>query len=821
MSGYFESIILRDLAGNVASISIAGAVSVDGSGVTQPVSVTVLPLPTGAATEATLAALNTQAGNLATEATLANIKTAVEIIDNFISGSRGLVTEDNSLAIKTAVETIDNFISGSRGLVTEDNSAAILTALGTIITSLAGTLTISGNVTANAGTNLNTSALALEATLQSVKTAVETIDNFISGSKGLVTEDNSAAIKTAVELIDDAIYTDGSGTVVKGIAILGQDGTNPQAIKTDSNGELQIDVLSSALPSGAATAANQATIIGHVDGIEALLTTIDADTSNISTKIDTIAGAVSGAEMQVDVLTMPIVTVQATDLDIRDLVFATDKVDASGSVVIISGSVAVTGPLTDAQLRATPVPVDTELPAAAALADNTANPTAPAVGAFGMIWDGANWDRTPGNQTDGLLVNLGANNDVTVTSSALPSGAATAANQATIIGHVDGIEALLTTIDADTSNISTKIDTIAGAVSGTEMQVDVLTLPALPTGTNTIGSVKLTDGTDTAAITAAGELSVLATAQPGTDIGDVTINNASGGSAVNIQDGGNSITVDNGGTFVVQENGAALTSLQLIDDTVYTDNAGFTDNSSKILGVGYVFDETAGTALTENDIAAARIDSKRAIVNVLEDGTTRGLRQGVVDETGTNAVDAAAVGGGTPHDSVDSGNPIKIGGKAVAHGSNPSAVAAGDRSNAYTNVHGIPFAIGGHPNIQSAEYYTTAAQTDDNILPAISTGTIYVITCITVTASAANTVNTSVRIGFGTANVPTQGSSGADGVAKMILSHPGIAPGSGIVKGTGSGIVGIGGDGEELRITNSAPTTGSLIVQVDYFTISV
>ncbi len=35
--------------------------------------------------------------------------------------------------------------------------------------------------------------------------------------------------------------------------------------------------------------------------------------------------------------------------------------------------------------------------------------------------------------------------------------------------------------------------------------------------------------------------------QPGVDIGDVTVNNASGASAVNIQDGGNSITVD--GTF--------------------------------------------------------------------------------------------------------------------------------------------------------------------------------------------------------------------------------------------------------------------------------
>jgi hypothetical protein len=44
--------------------------------------------------------------------------------------------------------------------------------------------------------------------------------------------------------------------------------------------------------------------------------------------------------------------VGATNLDIRDLLFATDKVDVSGST-----GVGVTGPLTDAQLRATPVPV--------------------------------------------------------------------------------------------------------------------------------------------------------------------------------------------------------------------------------------------------------------------------------------------------------------------------------------------------------------------------------------------------------------------------------------------------------------------------------
>ena len=49
--------------------------------------------------------------------------------------------------------------------------------------------------------------------------------------------------------------------------------------------------------------------------------------------------------------------------------------------------------------------VDTELPAAALLADNTATPTAPAVGAFGMMYDGATWDFVRGTAADGLTVN--------------------------------------------------------------------------------------------------------------------------------------------------------------------------------------------------------------------------------------------------------------------------------------------------------------------------------------------------------------------------------------------------------------------------------
>jgi hypothetical protein len=222
-----------------------------------------------------------------------------------------------------------------------------------------------------------------------------------------------------------------------------------------------------------------------------------------------------------------------------------------------------------------------------------------------------------------------------------------------------------------------------------------------------------------------------------------------------------------------------------------------------ISGAGFNITQLAGTSVAVNS-----------------GNKDNGTQRMVLATDQPNLTTALNIQGDLANDAPDSGNPVKIGGKAVAHGSNPAEVAAADRVNFLANRQGLPFALGGHPNLQSAEYITTAAQTNDNILPAITAGTIYVIVGITITCSKDNTVNTSVRIGFGATTVPAQGASGADAVAKVIASHPGIAPGSGFVKGNGGGIVGIGGDGEELRITNSVPTTGSLVVQVDYFTIS-
>ena len=56
------------------------------------------------------------------------------------------------------------------------------------------------------------------------------------------------------------------------------------------------------------------------------------------------------------------------------------------------------------------------------------------------------------------------------------------------------------------------------------------------------------------------------------------------------------------------------------------DNAAFTDGTTRLSPNGYIYDEVAGTALTENDAAAARIDVKRAQIFTLEDATTRGQR---------------------------------------------------------------------------------------------------------------------------------------------------------------------------------------------------
>lgn len=71
---------------------------------------------------------------------------------------------------------------------------------------------------------------------------------------------------------------------------------------------------------------------------------------------------------------------------------------------------------------------------------------------------------------------------------------------------------------------------------------------------------------------------------------------------------------------------------------VLPDNSAFADGTTTLIGAGFIYDDVAGTALTENDTAAARIDSKRAAVGVIESAATRGLAAEVLTTTADNTV---------------------------------------------------------------------------------------------------------------------------------------------------------------------------------------
>lgn len=110
--------------------------------------------------------------------------------------------------------------------------------------------------------------------------------------------------------------------------------------------------------------------------------------------------------------------------------------------------------------------------------------------------------------------------------------------------------------------------------------------------------------------------------------------------------------VTNAGTFAVQVDGSALTSLQLIDDTVFSDDAAFTPATSKVTAVGFIADETATDSVDEGDVGAARmtLDRKQHVAAELEtssmraSGTARVPKFAVISgaTSGNNTLVAAA-----------------------------------------------------------------------------------------------------------------------------------------------------------------------------------
>lgn len=371
------------------------------------------------------------------------------------------------------------------------------------------------------------------------------------------------------------------------------------------------DTLNVTLPATAATAAKQ-------------------DTGN--TSLASIAASVGGTLAVSGPLTdsqlrATAVPVSATNLDIRDLSSATDSIavtDGGGSLTVdgtvgVSGSVAVT----NAALSVTGGGVEATALRVTVASDST-----------GVL----SVDDNGGSLTvDGTV---GVSGSVAVTNAALSvtgGGVEASALRVTIASDSTGV------LSVDDNGSSLTVDgtvavsgvggTVAVTQSGTWDEVGIndsgnsITVDA-PVGTPVF--VRLSDGA-AALTTTSGRLAVdpsgvtspisaaslplptgAATAalqtQPGVDIGDVTINNASGASAVNIQDGGNSITVDGtvavSGTVTVAETGY-ITRLEEASATIT-----------------YVGQAAPGSATSSAVWRVKRLDSAAGLVVLYADGNT-------------------------------------------------------------------------------------------------------------------------------------------------------------------------------------------------------
>jgi len=330
-------------------------------------------------------------------------------------------------------------------------------------------------------------ATALRVTVASDSTGLLSVDD----NGGSLTIDNASIGATTDAAAAD---TDGSinahvRQVAKTAAVIGG-GTEAAAqrvtIASDSTGVVSVD------DNGAALTVDSAQLPAALGGgaeAGALLVTVANNSTGVLSVDD------NSGSLTVDTPQLPAALGQAAMAGSTSVVIASDQT-----------SVAVTA--------------DTELPAAAALADNASNPTTPMVGAGLLAFDGATWDR---------LVNGG--------------GTEAAALRVTIASDSTGV----LSVDDNAGSLTVDSAQLPAALVGGRL--DVVVGAALPAGTANIGDVDI--ATIAAGDTNIGNVDVvtvpapLSTAGGGTEATALRVTIASDSTGVlSVDDNAGSLTVD-------------------------------------------------------------------------------------------------------------------------------------------------------------------------------------------------------------------------------------------------------------------------------------
>lgn len=170
-----------------------------------------------------------------------------------------------------------------------------------------------------------------------------------SGEDALKVDIDNVTLKTEGSDITIEVHTDKAEDSMLVFSNTTKDGSGTSYVPlVDSDGHLQLDVLSSALPSGAATAANQATIIGHVDGVETLITSTNTKLDTLETTANALETLLTGIDADTDAIRTDAAAMEALlitiDSDTSAIKTAVELLDNSvdGNYLNVNNNIAGT-----------------------------------------------------------------------------------------------------------------------------------------------------------------------------------------------------------------------------------------------------------------------------------------------------------------------------------------------------------------------------------------------------------------------------------------------------------------------------------------------
>lgn len=335
------------------------------------------------------------------------------------TGTLAVGIRDDALSSLTPVE------GDAVGLRVDANGALWVIPSGTVTVDGSGvTQPVSGTVTANLGATDNAVLDAIQTATEATQAAVEgtlTVGSHAVTNAGTFAVQVDGDALTSLQLIDDAVVAEG-GALGKGVLLQGDDGTDRKNLNVDATtGDLQVDVTNTVTVDGSGvTQPVSGTVTANLSATDNAV--LDA----IQAAVETIDNAISGSEMQVDVVTSALPTGAAT---------AANQATGNGS-----------------------------------LADIETN---------------TDFGATTGGGTEAGALRVTVASDSTGVLSIDDNG-----GSITVDGTVD----LGATDNAVLDQIVTNTTGLAGTVSGSELQVDIV--GALPAGTNAIGKLAANSGVD-------------------------------------------------------------------------------------------------------------------------------------------------------------------------------------------------------------------------------------------------------------------------------------------------------------------------------------